>query len=688
MIKQDYKISKIIILFLCLSFKSVFSGNSVSVVFDVPFVKNGIDVKIGPNQGGESIKNYSGKTGLETNILKEAGVIYCDIDDKFIYDGINKVLIRIEYWDKKVDGDEGFYISYDSAGEPRVNLPKVYFKGTNTWREIEYYVDNAKFANRQNGADLRVFSPETNVCIRSITVEKVSEKVPVKNIEIVPSSITLIEGESFRPSLIITPYYATDKIFKWNSSDSKVATVNSDGVITAVSNGNAVIKAESKDGKIKGYCNVRVISVKGKGVIAKRANDFLDSIGVNTSISTRGEILEKTIECIKYTGIRWIRGMAGLDEMKKLNKETGVKFTLPLIYDINKLIKIGRELAKDGILLGFEGPNEPNNWGFTYRGEKGGGHDATTWIPIAKFQRDSYYFIKSDPELKKYPVWNLSEGGAEVDNVGLQFLRIPEAAGTVMPEGTQYADYANCHNYACHPTLPPLIDNQAWYAADPVIKAVPGYEDTGGHFDGLYKNYGETWLKKFKGYREEELEVLPRVTTETGITLNEEKGITEEIQGLLYLHIYLSQFSRNWRYTSIYILRDRTDETGNQTFGFYRPDYTARKAAHYLHNLTKILEDKGKEFIPDRLEYIIEGKNEYVHELLLQKSGGNFYLIIWNERLKSNIEDQVEIKFSKRYEKMKIYDVVKGTEPVEILKGIDKVKLKLKNSPLIIEIEK
>jgi hypothetical protein len=35
---------------------------------------------------------------------------------------------------------------------------------------------------------------------------------------------------------------------------------------------------------------------------------------------------------------------------------------------------------------------------------------------------------------------------------------------------------------------------------------------------------------------------------------------------------------------------------------------------------------------------------------------------------------------------MKIYDVVKGTEPVEILKGIDKVKLKLKNSPLIIEI--
>jgi len=424
---------------------------------------------------------------------------------------------------------------------------------------------------------------------------------------------------------------------------------------------------------------------------AKKIVDFIDSLGVNSAISKRGEILEKTIECVKYLGIKWIRSgyesNVPVEDLIELNRKTGIKFSYGLLSggnDIARVIKGGKQLAAIGSLLAFEGPNEPNNWPVEYKGKTGGKN--YSWIPVAELQRDLYIAVKSDPELKKYPVWNLSEGGAEVDNVGLQFLRIPEAAGTVMPEGTQYADYANCHNYACHPTLPPLIDNQAWYAADPVIKAVPGYEDTGGHFDGLYKNYGETWLKKFKGYREEELEVLPRVTTETGITLNEGKGITEEIQGLLYLHIYLSQFSRNWRYTSIYILRDRTDETGNQTFGFYRPDYTARKAAHYLHNLTKILEDKGKEFIPDRLEYIIEGKNEYVHELLLQKSGGNFYLIIWNERLKSNIEDQVEIKFSKRYEKMKIYDVVKGTEPVEILKGIDKVKLKLKNSPLIIEI--
>ena len=33
--------------------------------------------------------------------------------------------------------------------------------------------------------------------------------------------------------------------------------------------------------------------------------------------------------------------------------------------------------------------------------------------------------------LKKYPVWSISEDGAEVDNVGLQFLTIPDGAGDV-----------------------------------------------------------------------------------------------------------------------------------------------------------------------------------------------------------------------------------------------------------------
>ena len=67
--------------------------------------------------------------------------------------------------------------------------------------------------------------------------------------------------------------------------------------------------------------------------------------------------------------------------------------------------------------------------------------------------------------------------------------------------------------------------------------------------------------------------------------------------------MYLDQFKRGWSHTSVYLLRDRTDEGGNQSFGFFKPDYTPRKAAVYLHNLTTILADQGTLAKPGQLDY-------------------------------------------------------------------------------------
>ena len=53
------------------------------------------------------------------------------------------------------------------------------------------------------------------------------------------------------------------------------------------------------------------------------------------------------------------------------------------------------------------------------------------------------------------------------------------------------------------------------------------------------------------------------MTTETGCTID--GPITEEIQALNLLSMYLDQFKRGWSHTAVYLLRDRTDEAGNQT---------------------------------------------------------------------------------------------------------------------------
>jgi hypothetical protein len=414
------------------------------------------------------------------------------------------------------------------------------------------------------------------------------------------------------------------------------------------------------------------------------ATDFLNSIGIVTTFPDRGQPLPKTVEMVKYGGFRWVRGgIEGLttkgpttmQTYLDLHKQTGVRFSWGLVSggsDLEKLIETSRPLAKAGALLAFEGNNEPNNWGVTYQGEKGGGR-APSWLAVAKLQRDLYKAVKSDALLKKYPVWSISENGAQVDNVGLQFLTIPRGARTLMPEGTRYADYANVHNYIYHPGSPGLEDNKTWKAADPTSLC---------KVDGLFGNYGVTWAKHFRGYSESALLNLPRVTTETGCTIA--GPITENFQALNLLSMYLDQFKRGWSYTAVYLLRDRTDEAGNQTFGFFKPDHTPRKAAVYLHNLTTILADKRSPAKPGQLNYSIPQQPPTMHDMLLQKSGGTFELVVWNERLKG--ADEVTVQLGDTYPVAKVYDPTIGTGSVETHRDVKALKLTLSDHPLIISI--
>ncbi len=412
---------------------------------------------------------------------------------------------------------------------------------------------------------------------------------------------------------------------------------------------------------------------------AASANDFLNSIGVNSSINSRDETLQDTIKCAKYLGVRWFRiGRGGnVPDLLELHKQTGVRFCPGLGSggtDIAKLISDGKQLAAAGALLAFEGNNEPNNWGVKYQGEAGG--QRKSWLPVAKLQRDLYSAVKSEPELKEYPVWSISEGGAQTDNAGLQFLTIPGGAGTLMPDGTRYADFANCHNYIGHPNWPKLHDNQAWITADPTSAC---------KVDGLYGNYGKTWMKKFQGYSEAELLKLPKVTTEAGRLIL--KGdTTEEQQARLNLDFYLAQFKRGWSYTAIYLLRDRSDEGGNQQWGFYWADYTPRKAAEYLHNLTAILADTGSVPAPGQLNYSIPKQPATVHDLLLQKSSGAFFLIIWGERFASGGTDEIKVNLGGDYVTVKIYDPTAGTEATQTLSNVNSVALSLGDHPVIIEV--
>jgi hypothetical protein len=404
------------------------------------------------------------------------------------------------------------------------------------------------------------------------------------------------------------------------------------------------------------------------GDVAASTNTFLSSLGVTTH-GDQGYDTTAYVHPLRYLGIRNIRdGVRNLPGAIMLHQQVGVLVDL-VATDVSGSIASARLLAASGALLSLEGPNEPNNFPVDYEGRRGGG--TASWIPVAHLQRDLYESVKTDPVLRQYPVFHVSEGGAEADNVGMQFLTIPEGAGTLMPDGTRFADYANPHNYVignCHA----YRDNQAWGAADPTLNAC---------WDGLFVEYGHTWKGGYTGYTDAQLKTLPRVSTETGWDSVSDPG-GEDVQGKVLVNTYLAQFARGWRYTFIYELRDGEGGTGSQ--GLFHEDWSPKLAAIYIHNLTSILADKSPLLHHDRLLYSINDQTMTIHDLLLEKSNGTLELVVWGERVAGT--SNVTIHFDAPHPIVNIYDVNRGVTPIQRLLKVRDVALSVGDHALIIEI--
>ena len=81
---------------------------------------------------------------------------------------------------------------------------------------------------------------------------------PVTAVDLDYTNITLKIVEQFRLTALVTPDDASNKTILWSSSDTNVATVNENGMVTAVGSGSATILAKSEDSGATSMCNVTV----------------------------------------------------------------------------------------------------------------------------------------------------------------------------------------------------------------------------------------------------------------------------------------------------------------------------------------------------------------------------------------------------------------------------------------------
>ena len=99
---------------------------------------------------------------------------------------------------------------------------------------------------------------------------------PVESISLSSSSITLDVNDTHNLIATVDPQNATDSRLKWTSSNEKVATVDQNGVVTGVAEGDATIKVESiYNSTISAECKVKVVIPTGRfQVLAKNDGGF------------------------------------------------------------------------------------------------------------------------------------------------------------------------------------------------------------------------------------------------------------------------------------------------------------------------------------------------------------------------------------------------------------------------------
>lgn len=118
---------------------------------------------------------------------------------------------------------------------------------------------------------------EKRVCSRCSSKETRAipklKPVEVTSIELSNNQKSLNIGDTFTLTATLKPNDATNKSVTWSSSDTSVATVDENGVVTAVSEGTATITATASNG-VKACCTVTV-KQKGDSIFKKILNIIL-----------------------------------------------------------------------------------------------------------------------------------------------------------------------------------------------------------------------------------------------------------------------------------------------------------------------------------------------------------------------------------------------------------------------------
>ena len=299
-------------------------------------------------------------------------------------------------------------------------------------------------------------------------------------------------------------------------------------------------------------------------------------------------------------------------------------------------------------IAAVEGPNEINYQPIAFAGLSG--TEAAKALQSALYAR-----VHGHPSLQGIPVYNLTLAGAAT------------AEYAALGDLSSVADYTNAHIYPTN-GAPPL--SILGWGLQNAAQSTPG---------------------------------KPKVVTETGYyTLPEATdwgGVTEDVQAEYVLELLLDAYSAGVERTFLYELLDQGPNAKGpareQHFGLFHEDGSPKPAATALRNMLSLLADSnGAPATPGALRYGIKDAAATVHDLLLQKSDGAYWIALWDE---TNLWDSATRQAVERPAPpvmldldrpatVTVYDPMDGTTPIAGGADVTHAAIVRPDRPLLLEV--
>ncbi|GAF05695.1 cellulase family glycosylhydrolase [Saccharicrinis fermentans] len=140
---------------------------------------------------------------------------------------------------------------------------------------------------------MRIYIDAGDFNFSKLTFSQVSvEEVPVTNLTLSDSLINIETQQTRTITATISPQEATDKTIRWVSSNESVASIDLNGTVTALSQGETVITAYSSATNIKDSC---LVIVNANNVITYLLNINTNGMGVVNSSPASNSYPQGTI---------------------------------------------------------------------------------------------------------------------------------------------------------------------------------------------------------------------------------------------------------------------------------------------------------------------------------------------------------------------------------------------------------